>query len=104
MPQVRESIAISLQEYNFVQAYCRMDSVTFGNARQSALQAGYSPSYACVILRYFPRWRLKQIQQFGEDEQVQVALEMAQEESGMKPPEMAMDDGTVLEIVEHSGS
>jgi phage terminase small subunit len=62
-PAIHEPITISLYENDFVKAYTDIDSPTFGNAYQSAVQAGYAPSYARVILHYFPKWRLKQAQQ-----------------------------------------
>lgn len=62
-PSIHEPITISLYENDFVKAYTDINSPTFGNAYQSAVQAGYAPSYARVILHYFPKWRLKQAQE-----------------------------------------
>lgn len=61
-PSIHEPITISLYENDFVKAYTNIDSPTFGNAYQSAIKAGYAPSYTRVILHYFPKWRLKQAQ------------------------------------------
>lgn len=40
----------------FKQFYCRPDSYTFGNVRQSALRAGYTEQYANNISSQRPSW------------------------------------------------
>lgn len=58
-PAIHDVIEINFYETRFVKAYIDIDSATFGNAYQSAIQAGYSPSYARVIGHYYPKWRIK---------------------------------------------
>lgn len=40
----------------FLEAYFNEDSETFGNARQSAIKAGFSESYADQIMSRLPTW------------------------------------------------
>ena len=51
-PAIHGVIEINFYETRFVKAYTDIDSTTFGNAYQSAIKAGYSPSYARVIGHY----------------------------------------------------
>ncbi|OHB25851.1 MAG: hypothetical protein A2542_03425 [Parcubacteria group bacterium RIFOXYD2_FULL_52_8] len=51
--------SMTLQEFGFLRAYIDIASPTFGNAYQSALEAGYTNNYARVIKRHYSSWRLK---------------------------------------------
>ncbi len=57
-PTIHDPITISLQEYEFLQAYTKIESETFGNAYKSALKAGYSHWYARVITKRLTRKKL----------------------------------------------
>ncbi len=61
-------ISITLQEFDFLRAYIDIGSLTFGNAYQSALKAGYSESYCRVVRRHYPTLRLKWLKNALEDE------------------------------------
>lgn len=52
---------ITSREYNFLKHYIDIESPTFGNAYKSALQAGYTNTYARVIKKHFYPWRIKLI-------------------------------------------
>ena len=58
-PKTHEPIIINLYEQGFVRAYTDIDSPTWANAYKSAIVAGYSPTYARVILGHFPKWKIK---------------------------------------------
>jgi phage terminase small subunit len=59
-PKIHDPLIIDLQEIDFVQALMDIDSPTFSNYYQSAIKAGYRPSYARVIGQHFPKCRIKQ--------------------------------------------
>lgn len=46
---------------NYIEFYCSPESETFGNAYQSAIKAGYKPSYARVITVYYNKLRLPEL-------------------------------------------
>ena len=54
-----KKIGITIQEFDFLRAYIDIASPSFGNAFQSAIKAGYSPSYCRVIRRHYQPWRLR---------------------------------------------
>lgn len=61
-------ISITLQEFDFLRSYIDLESLTFGNAYQSALKAGYSKSYCRVIRRNYPLWRMKWLKMTLKDD------------------------------------
>ena len=59
---------ISSQQVRLIQNYTDLSSQTFGNAYQSAIRAGYSPSYARnVTSRYLIRGMLPELAQLAKD-------------------------------------
>ncbi len=69
------SIQITLHEFDFLRHFANLESETFGNAYQSALKAGYSESYARVILRNYPVFRRKWLKKAMEDEDLVRVIE-----------------------------
>lgn len=63
-----KKISITLQEFDFLQAYIDISSPTFGNAYQSALKAGYTRYYARVIRRHYQPWRMKLLKMALKDD------------------------------------
>jgi len=58
--QKKETLLNPLQEA-FLFAYMNPDSETFSNARQSALKAGYTETYANNITYLLPKWLLERM-------------------------------------------
>jgi phage terminase small subunit len=90
-------ITVDLREIDFVQALTSIDSPTFGNYYQSAINAGYTPSYARVISRYFPPQRIKDTNRKLQIPQVQSCVRIMREE--IKEREQREKEGEFVEII-----
>lgn len=57
VPEERQSeVVLTPQQALFLQCYYDHQSPTWGNARQSALRAGFTDEYACSITYKMPKW------------------------------------------------
>lgn len=79
-PEIHDSIIIDARAFDFVQALTSIDSPTFGNYFGSAIQAGYSHSYARVIGQFFPKCRIKRIIKTMGNPAAQASIKRMQEE------------------------
>lgn len=68
-------IGITLKEFDFLRAYIDIASPTFANAYKSALQAGYTKSYARVIRRHYLPWRMKLLKMALKDDDLVEMIE-----------------------------
>ena len=66
----KNTINITLQEFDFLRAYIDIASPTFGNAFKSALKAGYTRYYARVIRRHYQPSRIIWLKRALKDEKL----------------------------------
>ena len=80
IPTIHDPLTINLREIDFVKAYTNFSSPTWGNAYQSAIHAGYSPSFARVITHYITKGRIKKLKQDMRNPMVKSLIKSTREQ------------------------
>jgi hypothetical protein len=71
--KAREKKLLTPQQQAFISAYTNPKSPTYGNARQSALGAGFSSNYADQILYKPQNWLMEVDRQLGDERMLKQA-------------------------------
>jgi hypothetical protein len=80
----RTKVVIKPQQRLFIEAYTNPKSKTFNNARQSALQAGFSENYADQILYKPQKWLMEIEGQLNDEKMLLKAEENFREVQGLQ--------------------